>query len=376
MFKISLFKIIIAFVILSYDICSQPNCLSCKNENYPYIGCCESPIGISSCARCTNDPTNISEFRPLKKCLENFQITSIKYNHNNFPYPLGLFSDSAMTIPIITEAGIRNDIEDALGAWLEACDNGNEINNSNCDDCELIISWGTTKADMYGWDDALGVHHKEFIPGTCNVDCQNTKIMINGTEHFRGKGPLPDERHFFYTNKYNPNKDDYKYFHFKSMIMHEIGHWLGLGDIYNDEGICVPPPSGSNKLNTVMFGLLDDCVERDTLSDIDKCMFMLLYCCDPTSDIKDLDSSHNFNTKPNPATDYITINLGSNNRRVDPTVEGAMSIEIYDVMGMKIQSTKVEAIHELSFQKVDVSNLTPGVYFIKIGDRVEKFIKI
>lgn len=81
---------------------------------------------------------------------------------------------------------------------------------------------------------------------------------------------------------------------------------------------------------------------------------------------------------PNPATDYITINIGSigacsneNNIWASPNA----SIEIYDVMGMKIQTTKVESIHELSLRKIDVSNLSSGVYFVKIGDRVEKFVK-
>jgi len=56
-------------------------------------------------------------------------------------------------------------------------------------------------------------------------------------------------------------------------------------------------------------------------------------------------------------------------------------IEIYDVMGVLIQYTSVETIHELSLQKIDVSNLSPGVYFVKINGSngacsiVEKFVK-
>ncbi len=31
---------------------------------------------------------------------------------------------------------------------------------------------------------------------------------------------------------------------------------------------------------------------------------------------------------------------------------------------------------DLSSQRIDVSNLQSGVYYIKIGDRVEKFVKM
>ena len=287
-----------------------------------------------------------------------------------------------MTIPIITEAGIRNDIEDALGEWLNACENGNEFNNSDCDDCDLKIEWAQTSLEMYGFSGALAIAHQELVPYLCNVDCSNTKIVLNGLSSFRGTGAKPDYNHFFYTNQNLPNKSNYNYFHFKSMIMHEIGHWLGFGDIYNNEGVCVPPPSGSDEEKTVMFGNLEGCVERDKLSDIDKCMFMLLYCCDPASDIEEPDSSNNFNTNPNPATDYITINISGINRRVNPTVDGGVFVEIYDVMGMKIQSTPLETKNFSSLQqKIDVSNLSPGVYFVKIvGSNgacsiVEKFVK-
>ena len=50
-------------------------------------------------------------------------------------------------------------------------------------------------------------------------------------------------------------------------------------------------------------------------------------------------------------------------------------VEIYDVMGMKVISDvrHLEDVGHLI--RIDVSNLSPGVYFVKIGDRVEKFVK-
>jgi len=80
--------------------------------------------------------------------------------------------------------------------------------------------------------------------------------------------------------------------------------------------------------------------------------------------------------QPNPATDYITINTSVINPTLKRGVESAVSIEIYDVMGIKIQSNPVETQNFVSLQqRIDVSDLSPGVYFIKISDRVEKFVK-
>lgn len=86
---------------------------------------------------------------------------------------------------------------------------------------------------------------------------------------------------------------------------------------------------------------------------------------------------------PNPASDYITINLSSINPMLKRGVEGIgagveeeLVLEIYDVMGMKIQSTPFETQNIVSLQqRIDISNLSQGVYFLKIGDKVEKFVK-
>ncbi|OGU59237.1 MAG: hypothetical protein A2X64_01720 [Ignavibacteria bacterium GWF2_33_9] len=54
--------------------------------------------------------------------------------------------------------------------------------------------------------------------------------------------------------------------------------------------------------------------------------------------------------------------------------EGSVSFEIFDIFGKCVLS--VETIHELSLQKIDVSFLPPGVYFVRIGDIVQKFVKM
>jgi photosystem II stability/assembly factor-like uncharacterized protein len=72
---------------------------------------------------------------------------------------------------------------------------------------------------------------------------------------------------------------------------------------------------------------------------------------------------------PNPATDFITITELNNG--LQPIVQ---KVQIFDVLGIEVMS---ESIHPTtSSHRMNVEKLAAGVYFVKIGDRVEKFIKI
>jgi hypothetical protein len=50
------------------------------------------------------------------------------------------------------------------------------------------------------------------------------------------------------------------------------------------------------------------------------------------------------------------------------------NIEIYDIAG-KLQYCTVLYDASQSGSSVDVSQLKPGLYFLKLGDKVQKFIK-
>ena len=79
---------------------------------------------------------------------------------------------------------------------------------------------------------------------------------------------------------------------------------------------------------------------------------------------------------PNPATDYITINLSSTNPTLKRGVEWEIVVEIYDSLG-ELLISDVRHLGDVGhLNEIDVSNLSPGVYFVKIGDKVEKFIKM
>ena len=78
---------------------------------------------------------------------------------------------------------------------------------------------------------------------------------------------------------------------------------------------------------------------------------------------------------PNPASDYIIINVGAGSK---PALMD--EIEIFNIFGEKTTPSNLSGLTPLIAKegnfKIDVSNLSPGVYFIRIGDRFEKFIKL
>jgi uncharacterized protein (TIGR02145 family) len=70
---------------------------------------------------------------------------------------------------------------------------------------------------------------------------------------------------------------------------------------------------------------------------------------------------------PNPASAYINVDMSF--LRMQES-----AIKIFNIYGECVIS--VETIHELSLQRIDVSALPVGVYFVKINGKVSKFIKI
>jgi hypothetical protein len=76
---------------------------------------------------------------------------------------------------------------------------------------------------------------------------------------------------------------------------------------------------------------------------------------------------------PNPASDYIEISVSSVilSETKDPF------IKIYNVLGVEITTPNLTSAlpQGEGVVRLDVSGLSPGVYFVRIGDRVQKFVK-
>ncbi len=71
---------------------------------------------------------------------------------------------------------------------------------------------------------------------------------------------------------------------------------------------------------------------------------------------------------PNPASDFIEIKLNIEASLI------ASELQIFNMLGIEMMSVGIGL--DLSSQRIDVSGLPSGVYYIKIGDRVEKFVKM
>jgi len=83
-------------------------------------------------------------------------------------------------------------------------------------------------------------------------------------------------------------------------------------------------------------------------------------------DVEDLTFfSHKFRITPNPANDYIRININSDNN-----YNGSQFVEIYNQLGEKVLSSFIGTNYE-----INISTLTPGIYIIKCKSMSSIFVK-
>jgi hypothetical protein len=73
---------------------------------------------------------------------------------------------------------------------------------------------------------------------------------------------------------------------------------------------------------------------------------------------------------PNPASDFIEISVGANG----PSPLQS-DVRIYDVLGQTVSFVRA-GLEPATTIRIDVSGLAPGMYFVRIGDRVGKFVKL
>ena len=92
---------------------------------------------------------------------------------------------------------------------------------------------------------------------------------------------------------------------------------------------------------------------------------------DNTTDVNEIIKENEINISPNPATDFIEINL---NNEVSSIAAG--KVQIFDMLGMEIITTPYPLLAKEGNMRIDISHLPAGVYFIRIGDKVEKIVKI
>lgn len=160
------------------------------------------------------------------------------------------------------------------------------------------------------------------------------------------------------------------------------------------------PRNESNNVSfTFYFNFIDSsyCIINEKYS-YKACAFAPLYGCyspfsKPISVLMTyynknvLNISEDFSAYPNPAADFIEIffpdhalknvaiqEYSNANHTLKDMVD---RVAVYDVFGLKIPPRLTSsATTQEGNLRIDVSTLSPGVYFVKVGEKVRKFIKI
>ena len=92
------------------------------------------------------------------------------------------------------------------------------------------------------------------------------------------------------------------------------------------------------------------------------------------SSVEDMNptTKSNLFISPNPSSDFLTIQFQTSEASKTSDVS---SVQIFDMLGIEIKDL-TPALSKGEGVRIDVSKLPAGVYFIRLGDKVEKFVKM
>jgi len=83
---------------------------------------------------------------------------------------------------------------------------------------------------------------------------------------------------------------------------------------------------------------------------------------------------NDFSISPIPASDFLEISYSDSKHTLKNVVHS--DIAIFNVFGVKIPFRLTSSIHQEGNLRLDVSGLPHGVYFVKVGEKVGKFVKM
>jgi hypothetical protein len=86
------------------------------------------------------------------------------------------------------------------------------------------------------------------------------------------------------------------------------------------------------------------------------------------SDVMEFKNDDKINISPNPSTDFIEIQLSNKGLKPFAAEE---KVQLFNVLGFEVgQSSLIDGNNQ-----IDISYLPAGVYFVRIGVKIEKFVK-
>lgn len=188
----------------------------------------------------------------------------------------------------------------------------------------------------------------EIIGYTNLVHTEINDIHIINDEYFAAVGKFNGHMKLSITKMFTNKVIDY--------LTNRLGYFTSL-DLIDNNIIC----SGTIKKNYYEKGIYFLNIPFQTILSVDE------------------QQNRNIKIYPNPAEDYIEITVGSHSSSngACPIVN---DIAIYDMLGNVVwKSTANTHTPALSrrerVHRIDISHLPSGVYFVSLGDRIEKFVK-
>jgi hypothetical protein len=176
--------------------------------------------------------------------------------------------------------------------------------------------------------------------------------------------PLPNQPPdiFYYTEGENVTNSiktsRLEYIDFKTLMRHEIGHWLGFAH----QSVC---PNAYQHGIMRVYGIkpYEEIKMNGDNPDYaydDRCMFMKMYCCSTNGvDYEKELEGFDFSIAPNPSQDEIDVKC------TKPMLNEDKFISILDLDGKQINSKMLSA--GLNDTKIDIQNLPSGNYVLSIS---------
>jgi hypothetical protein len=269
-------------------------------------------------------------------------------------------------IVVFNEGTVQTIFEEQLLTWSHLiCE---PLKTSNCYDCTIKLKWAGDDAyslfpDKINYPAYTPILSDPQTGSGCNLDCSNFAILLNTSSHWTGvkdwENPTTPER-FFVTRPLEPGHPAIydNWYNLRTIILHELGHALGFDHTSSDCGAS----------QGIMSDKTANQMKPPELSDYDKCMFRLLYCCAPATDVETIDQSKLYvDILPNPVNNELVIKYNILN-------SSQVNFYLFNSNGQLVNNDDNKKFTEQGTHTayIGIGNLSDGMYnlILQIGNQV------
>jgi hypothetical protein len=325
--------VILILLFVSLTLKAQ-TCDECKSLNlsYPYQYC---NLAKGKYERdCSKNPIGTGK-KPWKLCIP----ATLMYDPSQLQVGILPWQNSSGGVQIIFDAStVPSIMIDAYTQWTALCSPGGISRDDNCQKCPIKVKWTQELRDLDGDYTVSAATHLVNATNqtgtTCDPNCEKTYIALNNTSDYINKSSTGYPQNFFYTSTTAPVFTGpyarYTYQDLRQIILHEMGHLFGFDhDDIDCSGVAGGVGVMANKIAN----------RQKTLTNYDKCMFKLLYCCDVQANEVEEPPSINstFNIFPNPISSGVTIALSPS------TAQYSKHLRVLDMGGKVVLEQQFQA---------------------------------